>query len=257
MPPGRVRPRRMQGTAVRWPSGRFFRLMVAFVTLLLVLCACGLPPEGDQESATTQTSLPPVEPPVPTCARGTRSLGHHTGYSNRHRQRVLLCAVEGLPSESPESTPGNRYYLPGARGEAVVNQWISDGVAALLRQAKRQGVSLKVTSSFRSHARQRALCRQDPGCSKGDHRLVTLPGYSSHQMGLALDFHGTGTTGTRSCTTRRARDPDSRVWRLLNQHADRFGLQQYAAESWHWESAQLPTSCAPLRTGTVKSRALV
>lgn len=257
MPSERARARRMQGTAVRRPSGRSFRLLVAFLTLLLILCACGPAPEGDQESATTQAYLPPVEPPAPTCARGTRSLGHHTGYSNGHRQRVLLCAVEGLRSESPESTPGNRHYLRGARGEADVNQWISDGVAALLRQAKRQKVNLKVTSSFRSHARQRDLCRQDPGCSNGDHRLVTLPGHSSHQMGLALDFHGTGTTGTRSCTTGRARDQDSRVWRFLNQHADRFGLQQYAAESWHWESAQLPTSCAPLRTGPAKSRALV
>lgn len=221
----------------------------ATVSVLPLLLSCTTTAQDNTaESPTTETSTTQASPPPPECAQGTRDLGHHDGYADGQRHQILLCAIDGLPSDSPESTPGARHYIKGADGDAIVNARISREVTALHRLAQREDVDLQVTSSFRTHAHQRELCDEAPDCSGGDHRLVAPAGHSSHQMGLALDFHGTAATGTGSCNKGRATDPDSTVWRFLNQHADRYGLRQYAAESWHWESANLPTACRPSPT---------
>lgn len=217
--------------------------------IALLVAACASPEQHSTQTSSTSQGPKITSPPPPTCAPGSRDLGHHDGYADGQRHRVLLCAVDGLPSDSAESTPGTRHYVKGANGDAIVSAQISIGTTRLRRLAERQGIDLQVTSSFRTHEHQRELCGEDPACAGGDHRLVSPPGRSSHQMGLALDFRGTTATGTRSCTKGRATDPGSPVWRFLNQYADRNGLRQYAAESWHWESAHLPTSCPPSPTG--------
>lgn len=225
-------------------------LWAAAMSIAVLVTACASTGQYDTGTSSRSEGPKQTSPPPPECAPGTRDLGHHDGYADGRRHRILLCAVDGLPSDSPESTPGTRHYLKGANGDAVVHAQISRGTTRLRRLAERQGVELGVTSSFRTHEHQRELCDEDPGCAGGDHRLVSPAGHSSHQMGLALDFRGTGATGTRSCAKARATDPESRVWRFLNQHADRHGLRQYAAESWHWESAHLPTACRPAPTAS-------
>lgn len=231
-----------------WGARGAAPLWAASMSALLV--ACTSPAQQNAPASSSEGPVPATTlPSLPTCASGSRDLGHHDGYADGRRHRVLLCAVDGLPSDSPESTPGTRHYVKGANGDAIVHAQISRGVTRLRRHADRQGLELRVTSSFRTHAHQGELCDEDPGCTGGDHRLVSPAGHSSHQMGLALDFRGTGVTGTRSCAKARATDPGSRVWRFLNQHADRYGLRQYAAESWHWESSHLPTACRPSSAG--------
>ncbi len=224
-------------------------LWAAAMSIALLVTACASPGQHSTGHSSRSEGPKHTSPPPPTCAPGSRDLGHHDGYADGRRHRVLLCAVDGLRSDSPESTPDTRHYVKGANGDAIVNARISRGTTRLRRLAERQGVELQITSSFRTHRHQRELCAEDPACAGGDHRLVSPAGHSNHQMGLALDFRGTGATGTRSCTKARATDPGSRVWRFLNRHAERHGLRQYAAESWHWESSHLPTACRPSPTG--------
>ncbi|UMG91846.1 D-alanyl-D-alanine carboxypeptidase family protein [Nocardioides sp. TF02-7] len=176
------------------------------------------------------------------CAPGTRDVGVRAGYVDGRRVAVRLCAVPHLPSSGAESTASSRYHVPGARGRAVVNARISGAVRALVEAARREGLRLSANSSFRTMRHQRDLCREDPGCRRGDHTLVAPPGHSQHQLGVAVDFSGTRVTGGRSCD-RRAEDPASRVWRFLRRHAARFGFRQYAAESWHWDALSAPGRC--------------
>ncbi|QIK66242.1 hypothetical protein G7072_07685 [Nocardioides sp. HDW12B] len=113
----------------------------------------------------------------------------------------------------------------------------------LHRRAAERGVPLFANSAFRSRERQRDLCRADADCRQGDHTYIAPPGYSNHQLGVAVDFAGTYATGGTTCGRRRATDPGSRVWRFLEREASAVGLQQYSAESWHWDAFSGASRC--------------
>lgn len=177
------------------------------------------------------------------CARRTTDLGVHRGFSRGDAILVRLCAVQGLRSTSPESQPGDRYYVDGAAGDAIVNARVSAAVSGLIRVARRHGLTLVAISSFRTMRHQQDLCSADEGCRRHDYTFVAPGGFSNHQLGIAIDFAGTTVRGRRSCVRGRAQDPGSRTWRFLAAHGSRFGLRQYAAESWHWDASTAADRC--------------
>ncbi|MBG6097876.1 D-alanyl-D-alanine carboxypeptidase family protein [Nocardioides luteus] len=181
------------------------------------------------------------------CAPGTKDLGEGEGYDEGKLIPVRLCAVEGLPNTGTESTKGDAYYIDGADGLTVVNARISGAAAALVKKAAKQGVNLVASSSFRTMKKQKDLCREDVtgGCPAGDYTLTAQPGYSSHQLGIAIDFEQPSVTGGKTCAT-RASEPSSAVWRFLNKTALSVGLKQYSAEAWHWDAYGGKDRCAPM-----------
>lgn len=181
------------------------------------------------------------------CAPGTRDLGEGEGYDEGKLIPVRLCAVEGLPNTGTESTKGDPYYIDGSEGLTVVNARISGAAAALVKKAAKQGVDLVASSSFRTMKKQKDLCREDVtgGCPAGDYTLTAQPGYSSHQLGIAIDFEQPSVTGGKTCAT-RASEPSSAVWRFLNKTALSVGLKQYSAEAWHWDAYGGKDRCAPM-----------
>lgn len=193
---------------------------------------------SEKEPADTMTS-PSAHLP---CAAGTVDLGVHTGYFRGDRVRVRLCAIPRFRSSGDESTPGHEFYVRGARGRVLVSSRVSGAASRLFEAARGAGLTLEATSSFRTHRHQARLCRADAACRKGNYRYVAPPGYSHHQLGLAIDFHGTYVKGGARCP-RRATDPASPVWRFLARTAHRFGFRQYAAESWHWDAMGGPQRC--------------
>jgi D-alanyl-D-alanine carboxypeptidase len=92
----------------------------------------------------------------------------------------------------PGHTLGPDYRPPDLRrglvaGQAVklrafVLQPLTDMVAA----AAADGVTLSVTSSYRSYEFQERLVAENPG--QGD--LIALPGHSEHQLGTTVDLSG-------------------------------------------------------------------
>lgn len=181
------------------------------------------------------------------CSPGTKDLGEGEGYDEGRLIPVRLCAVEGLPNTGTESTKGDPYYIDGADGLTVVNARISGAAAALVKKASKQGVDLVAGSSFRTMKKQKALCQEDVtgGCPAGDYTLTAQPGYSSHQLGIAIDFEQPSATGGKTCAT-RASEPASAVWRFLNKTALSVGLKQYSAEAWHWDAYGGKDRCAPM-----------
>ena len=181
------------------------------------------------------------------CAPGTKNLGEGEGYDEGKLIPVRLCAVEGLPNTGTESIEGDPYYIDGADGLTVVNARISGAAAALVKKAAKQGIELEAGSSFRTMKKQKALCQQDVtgGCPAGDYTLTAQPGYSSHQLGIAIDFEQPSVTGGKTCAT-RASEPSSAVWTFLNETALGFGLKQYSAEAWHWDAYGGKDRCAPM-----------
>ena len=78
--------------------------------------------------------------------------------------------------------------------------------------ARAAGVTLLITSAFRSNAEQAALFAQRP-----DPKWVAPPGRSLHRLGTELDLG----------------PPAAYAW--LAAHAERFGFRQrYSWEAWHY-----------------------
>ncbi len=151
------------------------------------------------------------------CAPGTKNLGIQDGYTGGNPVKIRICAVSNFPSSSDESTGG--YGVSGANGKAVVNSRVSGIIYNMVNEAKADGVTLSATSAFRTMAHQRSLCPCD-GVS------VAKPGYSNHQMGLAIDFAGLPFTPGPI--------PGNIFWEWLSKNAANFGYKNYPREAWHW-----------------------
>jgi len=152
------------------------------------------------------------------CANGTRDLGVQDGYYQGQKVEIRICAVPNLPSTGEESNGG--YGVTGANGQAIVNSVVSGAVYAMVSAADQAGVKLAAISSFRTMAHQEALCPCD-GVT------VARPGFSNHQMGLAIDFGG-GLPSTPGPV------PGNQFWEWLSTNASKFGYKNYVNEAWHW-----------------------
>jgi zinc D-Ala-D-Ala carboxypeptidase len=103
-------------------------------------------------------------------------------------------------------------------GQSLVNARVSGAYYAMVEAAKADGVQLYGNSTFRTMEHQRALCP----CNGV---TVARPGYSNHQMGIAIDF-GNGDGGA-------IRNGDQ-WFNWLMSNAATFGIKNYPRESWHW-----------------------
>lgn len=159
------------------------------------------------------------------CAAGTKDLGVMDGYTEGKLVKIRVCAIPGI-----KSVNGSIYAGDG--GDVAVNSRLSGAWLALARKAKADGVTLQSRSGFRTMAEQQKVYNRNGR----DSRAGATPGYSNHQMGLAIDFHGTRIikTSAQSCST-RVIDLGSTTWKWLNNNTAAYGIKQYSAESWHWD----------------------
>jgi muramidase (phage lysozyme) len=175
------------------------------------------------------------------CAVGSVSVGIHKVYTNGKASKTELCAVVGLPSSGSESTPGNKYYVRGAEGNALILAKYSKNLVDMVAAAKADGVNLQATSSYRTNQHQIDLC-PTTACIKGRpgaNKYVAQPGHSEHQNGEAIDFKDTNRGRSGNCRGAHLHDgkcvaPDHKGWRWLNENGAKFGFKQYIHESWHW-----------------------
>lgn len=129
------------------------------------------------------------------CLAGTASARTATGYNKGKRTKIKIVSC------------GN--------SEAEVHTAVA--FRAMARAAAKAGLSLRIRSGFRSHAKQQRLYKD---YVRGHGHLAARPGYSNHESGRALDIYIT----------------DYRVYEWLKQHAADFGFHRTVpGEAWHWE----------------------
>lgn len=157
------------------------------------------------------------------CATGTKDIGVMDGYSEGNLVKIRICAITGLKNIAGISR------FPGDNGYVSVNSRLSAAWYALAQKAEAEGVKLEATSGFRTMAKQQDLYGGDP-------LSAARPGYSNHQMGLAIDVSGISgkDTSAQNCS-RRVLDLGSPAWQFLNKNAAQYGIKQYSAEAWHWD----------------------
>jgi len=166
------------------------------------------------------------------CAPNTRTVGVQDGYTGGKLVKINVCAIPTIKSTGEESNGG--FGVKGGNGELLVNARISANAYAMGLAAQKPkaeggiGTTLMASSGFRTMAHQQSLCPCD-----GEN--VATPGYSNHQMGLAIDFSLPG-KGLSTLCVQRTRAPGNAMWDWLNKYATPgYGFRQYAKEAWHWD----------------------
>lgn len=121
-----------------------------------------------------------------------------TGYSSGTRTSIDVVSVDARPVEVD-----------------TANAYI-----ALQEAARRDGVSVRIVSGFRTNSEQTYLYGCYTNCNCNSCNLAARPGYSNHQSGHALDLNTS----------------DAGVLRWLNNNGARFGFRRTVpSETWHWE----------------------
>lgn len=166
-----------------------------------------------------------------TCDSRTKRLGEVDGYQNGSLTIINVCAVTNLPSSSRESKSGDAYYVDGADGDAIVNASVSKNVYDMVQAASAQGVTLRADSAFRTNQHQQQLY-DDYQAGSGNE--AAPPGYSNHQMGLAIDFANIDKCPVSSGGI--CQHPASPEWSWLNRYGEQFGFKQLPSEAWHWST---------------------
>jgi len=161
-----------------------------------------------------------------------------TGFSTTEAASQWVVVNKQHPLDPVEYAPA--VATVGGREVAAL---IAPDLQALLDAAAADGVSLSVTSGYRSYARQQtvhdnAVARDGLESAES---VSARPGFSEHQTGLAVDFGGSSTPGCllENCF---GQTPES-AW--LRERAGGFGfllrypdgltdVTGYDPEPWHW-----------------------
>lgn len=137
---------------------------------------------------------------------------------------LLLCLVASSALAGEAKVRRTKAKAKGTKLVRLKNgEWLHHAAAAAFQrmstEARAEGVSLRVTSGYRSRREQRWLYDR---YRKGLGPKAARPGRSNHQRGLALDLVvGDVTTPTYD-------------W--LASNACRFGFRRTVqSEPWHWE----------------------
>lgn len=153
------------------------------------------------------------------CPNNTTDLGTiKTNYSGN--PTIRLCRLSSITGAG-EDINGNK----NTQG-AVVNAVAAQKFQQLGELAKSKGIQLAANSSFR-------LENSCGGTGTGSY--CAKPGTSPHQLGIAIDFTGTGGVkgDTKSCVKMAKGTTD--LWQWLSSNAPSIGIKQYSGESWHWD----------------------
>jgi LAS superfamily LD-carboxypeptidase LdcB len=146
---------------------------------------------------------------------GVKDGGVKDGYRNGKLIKIRVCLIKGSTGKK----------------DVDINSQIAEKVYNLFKAAERDGIKISA-GGFRTMSEQIGAakangCYKNGNFNKKDCDIPTAtPGYSNHQMGLALDI--TDSTGG----TIKSRASKEYKWLALNAH--KYGLYNLPSEPWHW-----------------------
>ena len=156
--------------------------------------------------------------------------GPEAAAGNRRRRDIPVVASAEAEASAPPSWNGMPAMASGGgySGPLVYRQGkpmrpdVAEAFDRMAAAARRDGISLVITSAFRSDAEQAELFAQNP-----DPTWVAPPGKSLHRCGTELDLGPASAYG----------------W--LARNAPRFGfLKRYSWEPWHFGYTRGPAPCS-------------
>jgi hypothetical protein len=169
------------------------------------------------------------------CPAGTTDVGVvegvYTGSAKKESGplKVRLCRVSSIPGTAQDAQ-GNS----NSNG-AVFNSRVAGAFQALGEKAKKDGIPIVSSSSFRA----KQPCAAGFGCA--------AQGSSFHQLGVALDIGviyqsvGGDPKQASSCADRQT--SNTKEWQWMKDNAESFGIKQLNIEAWHWEATGRSNTC--------------
>jgi Transglycosylase SLT domain/D-alanyl-D-alanine carboxypeptidase/Putative Flp pilus-assembly TadE/G-like len=167
-------------------------------------------------------SFAPVRAKAEVSARVELGPGRHPARTEASAE-AEAAPVAGGSGEMPAIAGGGGYSGPLVyRNGEGMRPDVADAFDRMAAAALRAGITLTVTSGFRSDAEQAALFAQHP-----DPTWVAPPGHSLHRCATELDLG----------------PPTAYAWLYAN--APRFGfLKRYSWEPWHFGYIAGPPPCS-------------
>ncbi|HEY6886585.1 MAG TPA: M15 family metallopeptidase [Solirubrobacter sp.] len=143
---------------------------------------------------------------------------------------AAACLYYALDTSSA-SPPATRAIATPAPSVTGLDPALRRALARAKIAAKRDGITIRITSGYRTPAYQRKLLDEAIaryGSERIARQYVNTPERSTHVKGLAVDIGPT----------------DAAYWMI--QHGAEFGLCQiYANEVWHFERVVRPGGACP------------
>jgi len=147
---------------------------------------------------------------------GVKDGGVQDGYKNGKLVKIRVCLLKG--------STGTK--------DIDVNSQMAEKVYNLFKAAEKDGIKISA-GGFRTMSEQISAGKTN-GCKgwpnwKSSKDCVTPtapPGYSNHQMGLALDV--TDSSG------HTIKSRSSKEYKWLEKNASKYGLYNLPSEAWHW-----------------------
>ena len=191
--------------------------------------------EAAAEAATAEENLPEIAatPNVP-CAAGTDG-GTIDGYHNGIPLKIRLCWIAGIDINSQVS--GQLQSLINDAQSGGYDFTNSGGFRTIYEQANLYKNNCVLSTHPECDFSKNVMGYPSPQPSIQDYYAncrsiivnscnpeTAVPGYSDHQMGLAIDFAVNGQTISAT----------SGAFNWLSQNAYKYGLVNYPPEPWHW-----------------------
>ncbi len=133
------------------------------------------------------------------CQAG-KDLGVKDGYKEGNLIKIRVCDVQGIDT----------------------NSQISGNLDKLLNDARAAGINF-TGGGYRTMDEQKSLYASH-NCPAVCSPPTARPGFSNHQMGLAIDFAQNGSTLRKN----------NSGFSWLGSNASKYGLKNFPKESWHW-----------------------
>jgi len=161
--------------------------------------------------------------------------------SNVPGQSDGLCVRPSRPAPTSSGTWTQKGIIRGKEynfeaqyiGKHILDARVAQIFLRMQADAKRDGVNIKINSSFRLPEEQEYFyCKY----LNGTGNKAAKPGFSNHQSGVALDLNTKGIPNDKSIRRRtKVSTGQGDVWEWLNKNGGKYGFRQIKIEHWHWQ----------------------
>ena len=140
----------------------------------------------------------------------------------------------------------------------------AEALTTMIQAAKKDGYDIKVSSGFRSYNTQEGILSRDiasgnPNATK----LVAKPGYSEHQLGMAVDL----TSASIADASAAVKFGSTKEFTWLQNHAYQYGFIQsypegkeditgYMNEAWHYRFIGIDNAALIVQNGQTTNQFL-
>lgn len=144
-----------------------------------------------------------------------------------------------------------------SKSEVCIKEEVAEALKVMFEDASKDGYTIVVSSGFRDYATQKSIVdRETKNGNKNVSVSVAKPGYSEHQLGVAVDL--TSKSIAYASASARFGDTKESVW--LEEHASEYGFVQsypkgkqkttgYIYEPWHYRYVGIDEAKEIIKSG--------